>query len=122
MLQQLVTALDAKTDPGELRLYSGAQPSVGGAAHSDTLQATIVLARPSGTVVDAVLTFVSDIEGQRVAEDTIGWGRFFDGDGVYVADASVLPTGAPGSADIRIGNANGFIGAFIRLASGVIGL
>ena len=122
MLQELVDSLDAKTDPGELWLYAGTQPSTEGAATSDVLQAVIALAKPSGVVDDAVLTFVADVEGQRVAADTIGWGRFVDGDGDFVADASVLPIGDPGTADIRIGNANGYVGSFVRLASGVIGL
>lgn len=122
MLQALLDAIDAKTNPGELWLYAGTQPSTEGEATSDVLQAVITLDKPAGTVTDAILTFVADVEGQRVASDTIGWGRFVDGDGEFVADGSVLPVGAPGTADIRIGNANGFEGSFIRLASGVIGL
>lgn len=122
MLQEIVDALDAKTLPGSMLLYAGTQPSTGGASTSDVLQATITLDKPSGSVAAAVVTFVAAVEGQRVAEDTIGWCRFVDGDGGYVADAKVLAVGDSGTADIRIGNVNGFIGAFIRLASGVIGL
>lgn len=122
MLQALADAVDAAATPGKLLLYAGDQPSTAGEATSDVLQATIVLASPCGTVTDAVLTFTPNVEGIRVADGTIGWGRFVDGDDEFVADAKVLPVGDPGTADIRIGNANGFIGAFIRLASGVIGL
>jgi hypothetical protein len=122
MLQALVDALDAKAAPGALRLYTGSQPSTEGEATTDDLQATITLAKPCATVSAGVATFVADVEGQRIDSQSIGWGRFVDGDGEFVADASVLPTGAPGAADIRIGNASGYTGSFVRLASGVIGL
>lgn len=112
-LQQIVDAIDAGSGPGELRLYTGTRPAAGGTP-SGALQVSIPLASPCGVAAAAILTFTNGVEGLRVAEDTITWGRFTDSAGTYVMDATV-------GSDISITNVNGFLGSFVRITSGVMG-
>lgn len=117
-LQAIANAIDAASTPGKIKLYTGTRPAAG-AATGEALQCTIVLAKPCASVAGAVLTFDAGSEGQRVAEDAITWARFTDGDDAFIMDATVSLPG--GGGDITVSNVNGFIGAFVRLNSGVIG-
>lgn len=117
-LQQIIDALDAGSAAGKMKFYSGTRPSAGGAP-TGVLQATITLAKPCGEVEAAILTFVTGVEGQRVAEDEIAWVRLTDSDDTFVADLSV--SGVGGTGDVIITNVNGYIGAFVRLQSLTIG-
>ncbi len=81
-------ALDSDTNPGYLELYSAIQPTVAGEAISNqTLLGTFTLSAVSGVIETGVMLFNS-IADELTAEasDEIGWGRFYNGAGVFVLD------------------------------------
>lgn len=118
-LQVIADAIDADTDPGEFRLYSGTRPAPGGTP-TGVLQCTLILAQPCATLhaTDATLIFATPVEGVRMDDETITWGRFVDGAGNYVMDGDV----AASAADFLIDSASGVIGALIRFNGGSLGL
>lgn len=117
ILEAVKTRLDAGSGPALLKFYDGTRPATGGTA--TTLQATLVLADPVGSVTGAVLTFTAGGECQRVAGDPITWCRFFDSDNVILIDANVGVSGS--GADVEVSSVTGGIGGFLRLTSGTFG-
>lgn len=136
-LNLIQAALDAAATPGEVLFYTGTRPPIEGSSTTAILQGTVVLAKPCAIVsvgivtigdIDypqAVMTFVGDVEGVRVAADIITWARFVDGDGNFVCDANVrinayVSTGPGDEPDLQIDNPNGYIGGLLHINSIII--
>lgn len=98
-------ALDAGgATPGTLTLYGGTRPATGAAITLQALAGVLTLSAPCGTVTGGDLVFAAMTGSDAVGGIPITWGRFRDGAGVFVMDASV---GAVGSgADIEIDDTN----------------
>lgn len=92
-LTAIVTAIDAGSGAGKVRIYNGTRPATGGAA--TTLLAELALSDPCGSVANGVLTF-SAISND-VAADATGtatWARILDSDNNIVMDMNVSTSGA----------------------------
>lgn len=112
-LQVIADALDG----GTLALYGGARPGLGGTPPG--AQCLIPLGSPAATVTGATLSFPTLIEGLRLDNATITWGRFMAADGSTVMDCDVSSVSA-GTGDIQLDNVNGITGAFVQITAGSI--
>lgn len=81
--------LDAGNSPGQLLIYTGPKPTPGNALSSQVLLGTITFLKPSGTVAGSVFTFAAPPDVLVVASGLAAWGRFQDGEGFWVGDATV---------------------------------
>ena len=100
-LAQLAATL-ARLDQGSsgnarVQLYTTTRPASIATAHSDTPQATVVLARPCGAIVSGVLVlYPQDMAGATVAAAGIPrWGELLAADGtlLVVGDVTDLDHG-----------------------------
>ena len=90
-------AVNAGATAGQLRMYTGGQPSSPDSAASGTLLATFTLADPAfeaPTAGTMVLDADPDIVATAVASGTAGWMRFVSSTGTAVMDGSVGTSGA----------------------------
>lgn len=96
-----VARLDAGVGPGEIRVYTGAQPATPQTAASGTLLATIVLADPAyGAAAAGTANLVDPAAVTAVADGTAGWCRFVDSAAVAVFDGDVTATGGGGVLEL----------------------
>lgn len=102
-LQLLADALDATSNPGTLKLYSGTFPGTGVApTEGNTLLATLTFSLPcvdTGGIAGGVLTFDAITDALAVADGNAAWARAADGDDGFVLDFKSV-TVAGGGGDI----------------------
>lgn len=80
---------NAGSGPGEVRIYSGAQPATPNTAASGTLLVTVVLADPAfGGSSVGVATAPDPASVNAVATGTAGWWRLTDSAGNAVMDGA----------------------------------
>lgn len=112
----IVDLIDADSDPGVLRLYSGTQPAPGGAVDSQTLLAEFELNDPAfGDATDGVATL--DVDGlltEGLAAGTATWMRVLDGDDNVVFDGNVGTSGTV----IELNTTTISIGVNVEITSG----
>lgn len=117
--QSIVTTLDAGSAPGYINFYTGTRPSTGAAITSQVLVGTVTLGATSGIVNAGVITFAATTQDVSVDNDgTITWARMFDGDDVFVCDASCGLTGS--GADFIFNTVNALSGGILKVNSGLI--
>lgn len=114
--EQIIDAIDADTNPGTIKFYTGPQPATGAAITSQTLLGTLTFSKPSATATAGVITFDEITEDSEAdASGTAAWARIADGAGAFVMDVSV---GATGSGATVIMNTTGIVaGGPIRITS-----
>lgn len=90
-LQSMIARADLGAGNAQLVLYTTTRPTSIGDPHADTPQATITLAKPSGTIVDGALVLhVLDPAGAMVQADGLPrWAEWSAGDGVLLARCDV---------------------------------
>lgn len=110
--------LDAGVDSAALLIYDGTRPAIGGTP-AGTLLATIVLAKPSGSVGAGVLTLAASPTALASASGTPTWARFVSGAGSVVMDCDVSAVG--GSGDVQLTTMTLYIGGSIAVAGGTLG-
>ena len=117
-LQALQQTIDSHASAAKLLVYGGVKPTPGAAANPANLIATVTLAKPSCTVNDDLLEWLTPAEGKRVSDLDVSWVRIVTGDDQWVLDgtASVVD----GGGDFQFDTVEGNVGAFIRVASGGI--
>lgn len=116
-LQALTRALDKDaTNPGQIRIYSGARPAAGATVGSgNTLLAAINFQKPSsGGVANNVLT-LNYVGGAVLAVGTgvATWARFVDGAAGYVADMDV--SDSTGHAEVQLDNTQVYAGGSVTV-------
>jgi len=93
--------IDADTDPGTIKIYSGTRPATGAAITSQVLLVTGTFDKPSAPdAVDGVLEFEDITYTNGITDGMATWARIEDGDGAFVADGSVGIAGS--GADVII--------------------
>ncbi len=117
-LTQILAALDAASTPARILFYATVQPAAGAAA-GGTAIAAVTLAQPAGSVTGTVLQItVPENPGQFVADGTIVWARFVDGNDTWIADADVTESGGDGT--VTVTPRAGYTGGYVKLTSGSI--
>lgn len=118
-LTAIKDAVDADTNPGKIKIYTGPQPDPGAELTTQTLLAELTFSKPCGTVSNGVLTF-DDIaeEDLAPATGTAAWARLSDGAGTWVADVDVGTSGS--GAAIILNTTNIYQGGIVRITSAQI--
>lgn len=116
---QIRALLDAGTSNGQIRLYDGVRPAVGGGAPT-TLLATIPLSKPCAPdPVGGVMTLVTPMEGPPAeATGKVTWARLTDSEGTFVVDMDVSKTG--GGGDIQLVSDDLTAGMPVRITSATL--
>lgn len=122
-LQGTVAFADSGPTNSTIEFYATAQPSPGLDAGGPAL-ATVVLAKPCGTVSGGVLTLAQlDLAGDMATgTGTLLWARWLNGNGVMVADGAV--TDDLGTGDFKIAGASGtviYAGGSVLLGTTLLG-
>jgi hypothetical protein len=82
--------IDADTNPGTIKIYSGTRPATGAAITDQVLLTTGTFAKPSGAAsVAGVFAFEAITYVNGITDGTATWARIADGAGAFVADGSV---------------------------------
>lgn len=97
---------DLGTGNSTISFYSTTRPAPGAAEAADPL-VVIVLAKPSGTVAGGLLLLEQDAVGGDLILNTgdAVWGRWFNGDGDWMADGDV--TDEAGDGDFKVAGTAG---------------
>jgi hypothetical protein len=93
---QIISAINAGAGTGSLKLYTAPQPAKGAAITTQTLLGTLPFQEPAGSVTDGILTIDIDPDDLADADGDVAWARILDGDGAFVADATVTDTAGAG--------------------------
>ena len=115
----VIAALDSGIEHATAKFYTGAKPAVTGSATGETLLGTVTFSKPCAVVIDGVILF-DTIADDPLADATgiIGWGRAFDGDGLFVMDFNCGTSGA--NAVMIFNNLNVIAGGVISISSGML--
>jgi len=117
-LSAVVAFLDTGAGVARVRIYPGVRPLVTAAPASGFL-AELPLCKPSGSVVDGVLTLAP---GEPVLNANSGvavWSRVVNGNGETAFDCDV--SDLTGAGEIKIQNTVLFEGGETRMVSGILG-
>lgn len=88
--EQIIAAIDADTNPGTIKFYTGPQPATGAVITSETLLGTLTFSKPSATATEGVITFDEITEDSEAdASGDAVWARIADGAGNFVLDGDV---------------------------------
>ena len=94
-LSQFVSAIDAGSSYGTVKIYSGSMPATPETAASGTLLAELTLSKPCGTVANKSLTFSTITRDSNAnATGTAGYFRIADSAGNAILDGDVGITGS----------------------------
>lgn len=115
-LAAIITAINAGSGPGKLKIYDGTRPATGGTATN--LLGTVICSDPAaGSPSNGSVTFNAFTDDDDAdASGTATWGRFTDSDDNFVTDCSVGTSGT----DIILNNAGITAGGIIRISSGTL--
>lgn len=107
ILQALVAYADSGSGAARVQVYATARPTTAGDAPGGTAIATLVLTKPSGTVVDGVLslTQASAVGDLIAANGAAVWARWETSAGDPVADGDV--TDMAGDGPFKLAGADG---------------
>lgn len=122
MLDGLLAALNGGSSAARAKCYTGPKPLSGAAITTETLLANIGLQDPAATVSGRTLTILPSPASTVIADGTIGWVRFEDSGGAWIADAdagtidgTINPTAAVKFASLGI-----FSGGLVAIAGGTV--
>lgn len=117
-LSAVVAFLDTGAGVAQVRIYPGARPLVTAFPASGFL-AELPLSKPSGSVLDGILTLAP---GEPVLNANSGvavWARVVNGNGETAFDCDV--SDLTGAGEIKIQNTVLFEGGETRMVSGILG-
>ena len=120
VLAPIVTAIDAGSGAGTIKIYSGTIPTDAATAiTSQVLLSTLTFSDPCGTIANNALTMDAITQDSSAdATGTAAWARIADSAGVTVMDINVTTTG--GSGALTLNTTNIVVGGPVLIASFVI--
>lgn len=120
VLAPIVTAIDAGSGAGTIKIYSGAIPANAATAiTSQVLLGTLTFSDPCGTIAENALTMDAITQDSSAdATGTAAWARIANSDGVTVMDINVTTTGGGGA--LTLNTTNIVIGGPILITSFII--
>ncbi len=120
VLAPIVTAIDAGSGAGTIKIYSGTIPTDAATAiTSQVLLGTLTFSDPCGTIANNALTMDAITQDSSAdATGTAAWARIADSAGVTVMDINVSTTG--GSGALTLNTTNIVIGGPILITSFII--
>lgn len=120
VLAPIVTAIDAGSGAGTIKIYSGTIPTDAATAiTSQVLLGTLTFSDPCGTIANNALTMDAITQDSSAdATGTAAWARIADSAGVTVMDINVTTTGGGGA--LTLNTTNIVIGGPILITSFII--
>ena len=120
VLAPIVTAIDAGSGAGTIKIYSGTIPTDAATAiTSQVLLGTLTFSDPCGTIANNALTMDAITQDSSAdATGTAAWARIADSAGVTVMDINVTTTG--GSGALTLNTTNIVVGGPILITSFII--
>lgn len=120
VLAPIVTAIDAGSGAGTIKIYSGTIPANAATAiTSQVLLGTLTFSDPCGTIAENALTMDAITQDSSAdATGTAAWARIANSDGVTVMDINVTTTGGGGA--LTLNTTNIVIGGPILITSFII--
>ncbi len=120
VLAPIVTAIDAGSGAGTIKIYSGTIPTDAATAiTSQVLLGTLTFSDPCGTIANNALTMGAITQDSSAdATGTAAWARIADSAGVTVMDINVTTTGGGGA--LTLNTTNIVIGGPILITSFII--
>lgn len=117
LAQSIIDKIDAGGAAGVLKIYDGVQPTNPDIPiTSQNVLSEHTLSFPCGTSASGILTFEPISEDSFAnASGTASWARFFDSNGLAIADASITQVG--GLGDLQMNTVNIVINGPIRFTS-----
>lgn len=126
-LHAIAAAIDAAATPGTLTLYTGTRPGNGAPITDQLTLVVIECPKPfADTVESGILTGRPFADAMSTGQGVAAWGRFHDGDGLFVADADVGELQDDGNgnliptSDINLPNTVIYPGMLIRPTAATI--
>lgn len=116
-LASVVTFLDTGAGPARVRIYPGTRPLVSAAPDTGFL-VELPLLKPSGSVLDGVLTLAPGEPVLNANSGVAAWARVVNGNGETAFDCDVTDTA--GSGEIKIQSTVLYEGGETRMVSGVL--
>lgn len=113
----VVAFLDTGAGVARVRIYPGTRPLVGAAPDTGFL-VELPLLKPSGSVIDGVLTLAPDEPVLNANSGVAAWARVVNGNGETAFDCDVTDTA--GSGEIKIQSTVLYEGGETRMVSGVL--
>ena len=115
-LQAIATSLDAGTQGGQIRIYTGPRPDSGSPLNGQMLLVELHLARPCLlSLTEGVMTLVAPPDRLCLRSGQAAWARMLDGSGRAVLDADV---GLEGSgAELELDQVDLLAGGAVRITS-----
>ena len=121
VLAPIVTAINAGSGAGTIKIYSGTIPTDAATAitSSQVLLGTLTFSDPCGTIANNALTMGAITQDSSAdATGTAAWARIADSAGVTVMDINVTTTGGGGA--LTLNTTNIVIGGPILITSFII--
>lgn len=116
-LAAVVTFLDTGAGLARVRIYPGTRPLVSAAPDTGFL-VELPLLKPSGSVLDGVLTLAPGEPVLNANSGVAAWARVVNGNGETAFDCDVTDTA--GSGEIKIQSTVLYEGGETRMVSGVL--
>jgi hypothetical protein len=117
-LSAVVAFLDTGAGVARVRIYPGVRVLVGAVPNGGFL-AELPLQKPSGSVLDGLLTLVPGDPVLNANSGVAAWARVVNGNGETAFDCDVSDT--TGTGEIKIQNTVLFEGGETRMVSGTLG-
>jgi hypothetical protein len=117
-LSAVVAFLDTGESVARVRIYPGVRVLVGADPNGGFL-AELPLQKPSGSVLDGLLTLVPGDPVLNANSGVAAWARLVNGNGETAFDCDVSDT--TGTGEIKIQNTVLFEGGETRMVSGTLG-
>ena len=117
-LSAVVAFLDTGAGVARVRIYPGARPLVTAVPASGFLS-ELPLNKPSGSVLDGILTLAPGAPVLNANSGVAAWARVVNGNGETAFDCDVSDTA--GTGEIKIQNTVLFEGGETRMVSGTLG-
>lgn len=84
--QAIISTIDAGSQFGTIKFYSGTKPAAGAAITNQVLLGTVTFQKPCGDATNGVLSFFSTNNTAVLADGTISWARILSGNNAFVID------------------------------------
>ena len=117
-LNAVLAFLDTGAGVARVRIYGGTRPLVGAAPASGFLS-ELPLLKPSGSVLDGVLTLAPGDPTLNASSAVAAWARVVNGNGATAFDCDVSDTA--GAGEIKIQSTVLYEGGETRMVSGTLG-
>lgn len=111
--------LDEGPQPARLRVYGGVRPASPADVPASAMLVEIALTKPSGTILDGLLTLTQQEDGLITATGVATWARLVNGNDVTALDLDC--SGTDGDGDVKLATTTLYLGGDARMVCAILG-